>query len=80
MKTETLLSPETYRRAVEFLRLGNEGVRRAQRESHELGLATVYQRNGTLYWELPSGEITFEDPYREGGPLAEKSRPSKTSS
>lgn len=56
---------ETYRRAVELQRIGNRAVRKAQEESRRLGVPNVYSRNGTLYYELPNGEITTKDPFVE---------------
>lgn len=65
------LQLETYQHALEITRIGNRAVRNAQQQNREAGVANVYGRpDGTLYWELPNGEITFEDPYRPGGPLA----------
>lgn len=67
---KTSLQLETYQHALEITRIGNRAVRDAQRKGREAGVANVYARpDGTLYWELPNGEVTFEDPYREGGPL-----------
>lgn len=60
------LKPETYRNALRFLRIGNNAVRRAQQESRDMGVANVYSHmDGTLYWELPDGTITYEDPYAD---------------
>ena len=56
---------ELYRRHVEFTRIGNEAVRKAQQESRDMGVANVYSHRGRLYWELPNGELTFEDPYKD---------------
>ncbi len=56
------LSPETYKRAREMLRIGNRAVKRAQEENREKGIPNVYDINGHLYYELPNGELTREDP------------------
>ncbi|MEM1205934.1 MAG: hypothetical protein AAGN66_22070 [Acidobacteriota bacterium] len=66
---------DTLRQSLDFLRIGNRAVERAQQESREMGIANVYSRRGRVYWELPNGDVTFEDPYRPGGPLA---RPAST--
>ncbi len=68
MKHEKPLSLETYREHVEFARIGNEAARAAQRENREFGIPNVYTRNGQMYWELPNGEITFDDPDAEENP------------
>ena len=51
----------------EIIRAGNYAVRMAQKENLEKGIPNVYDRNGRLYYELPSGEITSETPeaYKE---------------
>ncbi len=68
MRDKKALPSEIYQQAVEFLRIGNEAVRKAQQESFEAGIPTVHSLDGRLYWRLPDGEITFEDPWREGAP------------
>ena len=59
------LSIETYKLAVELQRIGNRAVRAAQEESRRLGVPNVYSRNGRLYFELPTGEITEKDPFED---------------
>ena len=54
---------EIYRRNFELQRIGNEAVRAAQEENRRLGIPNAYSRNGRLYFELPNGEITEEDPF-----------------
>jgi len=49
----------------EFTRIGTEAVKRAQEENRRLGIPNAYSRNGTLYFELPDGTITQEDPFVE---------------
>ncbi len=56
------LSPETYKRAREMLRIGNRAVKRAQEENRKKGIPNVYDINGHLYYELPNGELTREYP------------------
>ncbi len=59
------LDIETYRMAAELRRLGNRAVRKAQAENRRLGIPNAYSRRGRLYFELPSGELTEEDPFDE---------------
>lgn len=61
MKRKTKLKPETYERALEFQRIGNLAVRRAQEENRRLGLANVYSRNNKLIYEMPDGTIIVKD-------------------
>ena len=62
MKHDSTLSPEIYQHALEFLRIGNEAVLEAREENRRLGIPNVFSVDGQLCWELPDGEITFEDP------------------
>lgn len=55
---------DTYKKCDEFIRIGNRAVRRAQEESRRLGVPNVYSINGILYYELPNGELSREDPYK----------------
>lgn len=59
------LSLETYKQAREFLRIGNRAAKRAQEENRQKGIPNVYSFNGHIYYELPNGELTKEDPYEE---------------
>ena len=56
------LSLETHKWAREMLRIGNRAVKRAQEENRKKGIPNVYDFNGHLYYELPNGELTKEDP------------------
>ncbi len=38
---------------LEFLQIGNEGVKMAQEENHRLGLPNVFSVNGHLIFEYP---------------------------
>ncbi len=62
MKHDSNLAPEIYQHALDFLRIGNEAVQQAREENRKLGIPSVFALNGRLCWELPNGEITFEDP------------------
>jgi len=64
MKKKGLLPVEIYRQAAEFQRIGNRAVRAAQEESRRLGVPNVYSKDGVLYFELPNGEITMENPFK----------------
>jgi hypothetical protein len=63
MSEQQALDLETYRQASELLRIGSRAVRKAQEESRRLGVPNVYSHNGTLFYELPSGELTTTDPF-----------------
>ena len=51
-----------YQFASEVMRIGNRAVKKAQQENKELGLPNVFTKNGRVYYELPTGEITTESP------------------
>ena len=42
--------------------IGNIAVQKAQEENHRLGLPNVYANDKGLYFELPDGTITMENP------------------
>ena len=46
----------------DMLQIGNEAVRRAQKESLEKGIPNVYSKNGVIFYQLPDGHITTETP------------------
>jgi hypothetical protein len=51
--------------ALEMKRIGNRAVRKAQEENRRLGIPNTYSHRGQLYFELPSGELTLEDPFAD---------------
>lgn len=59
------LSLETYKQAHELLRIANRAAKRAQEENRKKGIPNVYSFNGHIYYELPNGELTKEDPFEE---------------
>jgi hypothetical protein len=56
---------ETYEKIQELIRIGNRAVHAAQEENRRLGIPNVYSINGILYYELPNGELSREDPYKK---------------
>ncbi len=56
-------SVDIHKQTLELLRIGNRAVKRAQEENRKKGIPNVYDINGHLYYELPNGELTKEDPY-----------------
>ena len=59
------LNLETYKWAREILRIGNRAVKKAQEANRKKGIPNVYDINGHLYYELPNGELTKEDPMKK---------------
>jgi hypothetical protein len=50
-------------RSNKWKRIGNCAVHKALEENRRLGIPNVFSRNGKLYYELPNGEITTQDPF-----------------
>ena len=65
---------ETYKRMYEFLRIGNRAVKKAQEENRKKGIPNVYSYNGHIYYELPNGELTKEDPLKNWSPQVKESK------
>ena len=49
---------------VAFFEMARVAVQKAQAESRRLGVPNVYFINGEPWYELPSGELTREDPWQ----------------
>ena len=46
--------------------IGNNAVREAQRKSLENGIPNSYSKNGVIYFQLPDGTITMDNPFEKG--------------
>jgi tRNA A37 threonylcarbamoyladenosine dehydratase len=46
--------------------IGNDAVRTAQKKNLENGIPNVYSKNGVMYFQLPDGTITMENPFEKG--------------
>lgn len=62
------IKKEDYEMLLKITRIGNRAVAKAQEENRKFGLPSVYSKNKKLYYELPDGTITMENPLvdREG--------------
>ena len=47
-------------------RIGTNAIREAQRKSLENGIPNVYSKNGVMYFQLPDGTITMDNPFEKG--------------
>lgn len=45
-----------------ILKIATDAVKKAQQQSLKNGIANVYSKNGTLFFQLPNGTITQEIP------------------
>ena len=43
--------------------IGNNAVRKAQKDSLKNGVPNVYSKNGCIYYQLADGKITMENPF-----------------
>lgn len=59
------MNKEIYEKVVQTVRLGNRAVHQAQEENRRLGIPNVYSKNGKLYFEMPDGRITDENPFED---------------
>ncbi len=64
MNNDQSLSLQLFIQAAEFKRIGNRAIRKAQAENRRLGIPNVFSRNGIIYYELPNGDITRENPFK----------------
>ena len=62
---ECLLDFASFTRLDRILRIGRQATKNAQEESRQMGVPNVYCVDGVLHYELPSGELTTEDPFQE---------------
>ena len=60
---ECLLDIASFTRLDRILRIGRQATLKAQEESRQMGVPNVYSIDGQLYYELPSGELSTEDPF-----------------
>ncbi len=45
-----------------IMKIGNQAVKKAQKDSLKKGIPNVYSKNKRLYFQLPDGTITEEIP------------------
>ena len=61
MSEKNGIDKKTYEQALEFQRIGNIAVRKAQEENRRLGIPNVYGRDGKIIYEMPNGEIVVKE-------------------
>ena len=45
-------------------KIGNRAVRKAQRNNRKKGIPNVYSKNKVIYFQLPDGSITMNNPFK----------------
>ena len=48
----------------EFARIMSAGVEHAKQQNRERGIPNVYSINGIIYYELPDGSLSRDDPWQ----------------
>jgi hypothetical protein len=66
LEVEKLNDKEIYRVGTEIQEIGNRAIKNVIKENRRMGIPLVFSRNGTIYYELPGGEITTESPFDSG--------------
>lgn len=66
------LNLKTYKWAHDMAQIAHHAAKRAQEENRKKGIPNVYDINGHLYYELPNGELTKEDPLKNTGMSGKK--------
>lgn len=51
-------------KAAEFSQIMSDAVARVQQENRDRGIPNVYSINGILYYELPDGSLSRDDPWQ----------------
>ena len=60
--TETVLDSNIYKRAIEVIAIGNRAIQSAREDLRNNWLPIVFSRNGKVYYELPDGSVTDQNP------------------
>ena len=58
---ESKINPLEHDRMEEFVRIGQNAVRKAREENRRLGLPNVDGGDGKLIFEMPDGRIVIKD-------------------
>jgi hypothetical protein len=57
-----LFDPGFVRQSAMIREIGSAAVKKAQEENRRLGIPNVYFISGRIYYELPDGTLSLEDP------------------
>lgn len=55
---------ETYELTLKIARIGSRALREAHEENHRQSLPNIFTRNKNLYFEMPDGTITTNNPFK----------------
>jgi hypothetical protein len=57
------ITADTYEKVRKLIRTANQAARAVQEENRKLAIPNVYSINDILYYKLPNGELSRDDPY-----------------
>lgn len=63
MAEPALFDAPLYAWMLELTQIGNEAVHAAQERNRHQGIPNAYSHRGRLYFELPTGELTVDNPF-----------------
>ena len=61
-------SVSLYHWMFELTQIGNTAVQQAQAGNRRQGIPNAYSHRGRLYFELPTGELTLQNPFEAEHP------------
>lgn len=61
-QTNSELDPEAFRVAAKLSRIARNATQKAVEENRRLGVPSAFCINGRIYYELPNGELTLDEP------------------
>ena len=62
---ENRFKTEVYELTLEIARIGSQALREAHKENHSRNLPNIFTRNKNLYFEMPDGTITTDNPFKQ---------------
>jgi len=61
-EVEKIANDSLYLELRQVLRIANQAASKARAENLKYGIPRIFSRKGTLYYELPNGKITTQQP------------------
>ena len=61
-EVEKIANDKFYLELRKVLRIANQAASRARAENLKYGIPRIFSRKGILYYELPNGQITTQQP------------------
>lgn len=63
MEVKKFSDLDLYLKGLEIESIGNQAVKRVQKENRKKGIPLVYSVDGKIYYELADGTITTNSPF-----------------